>query len=46
VIGGERGGRRVQGEVVDRAGVTREALWISPMASSENGVSARPAILQ
>ena len=45
MVGGESGGQRVEGEVVDGGG-SRETLWINPMASSENRVSERPAILQ
>jgi len=46
MVGGESGGQRVEGEVVDGGGWSRETLWINPMASSENRVSERPAILQ
>ena len=46
VVGGEGSGERLQGEVVDGAGVTTGGVVDSAIASSENRVSDRPAILQ
>jgi DivIVA domain-containing protein len=48
VIGGEGGGERLQGQVVDRAGVTAGGVVDQPdrVLGSENRVSARPVFLQ